>query len=196
MVRISLATRPFYNERAVHLLLGAVAIAAAAVLVSGVMLMAELSHERGALAAAAASDEAAARTAAVEAADVLRQLTDDEPDTVAAAAAAANALIDRRLFSWTVLFNHFEQTLPPDVRLVSVQPEVNGDGASITLEVVGRSVAAIGRFMDALEATGEFGHVVPQDEEAAAEGGYRTRLSARYIPAAPADVPAALESVP
>ena len=35
-----------------------------------------------------------------------------------AAAREANLLIDRRAFSWTDLFNRFEETLPADVRIV------------------------------------------------------------------------------
>ena len=41
----------------------------------------------------------------------------------------ANELIDRRTFSWTELFNPFEATLPPDVRITSVRPRVDDDAA-------------------------------------------------------------------
>lgn len=184
MVRINLATRPFYNERAVHLLLGIIVLAAGAILAAGLLLLANLSSEREALEAEAARDEAAAQTAAAEARQMLRQVAGGEPEAVAEAAADANALIDRRLFSWTALFNHIEQTLPPGVMLVSVRPEVDGAGASVALEVIGLRVAEIGAFIDALEATGAYKGVLPQDEEATGEGTYRTRLIAHYMPLA------------
>ena len=182
MVRINLATRPFYNERAVHLLLGIVVFAAGAILAAGLLLLADLRAVRTALDADAAGDEAAARTAASEVRDLLRQVAAGEPDAVAGAAAEANALIDRRLFSWTALFNHVEQTLPAGVMLVSIRPEVDGGGASVALEVIGLSVTAIDAFIEALEATGAFARVLPQGEEATGEGTYRTRLLALYVP--------------
>lgn len=184
MPRINLATRPFYNERAADLLLGVTALAAAAVLAAGILLLADLSRSHAALAAAAAQDETAARATAAEAAETLRGFGSGEQDSVAAAVAGGNLLIGRRLFSWTALFNHLEQTLPAGVMLVSVQPRVGEGGATVALDVVGRGVAEIGRFIDALEATGAFGEVLPRDEEATPEGGYRTRLVARYAPAA------------
>lgn len=195
MVRINLATRPFYNERAVHLLLGIIVFAAGAILAAGLLLLADLNAEREVLEAEAARDEAAADTAAAEARQLLRLVAGGEPEAVAEAAADANALIDRRLFSWTALFNHLEQTLPAGVMLVSVRPEVDGAGASVALEVIGLSVAAIGAFIDALEATGAFSSVLPRDEEATGEGTYRTRLLAQYMPLPRGPAPAG-EAVP
>lgn len=194
-MRINLATRPFYNERAVHLLLGTIVLLAGVILGAGLLLLADLGAQRAALEAEAAGDEAAARAAAAEARDLLRQVAGGEPDAVAGAAADANALIDRRLFSWTALFNHIEQTLPARVMLVSIRPEVDGAGASVALEVIGLSVAAIGGFIDALEATGAFSGVLPQDEEATGEGTYRTRLIAQYMPP-PRDAAPPREAVP
>ena len=195
MLRINLATRPFYNERAVHLVLGVIVFVAGGILASGLLLLADLSAERAVLEQEAARDEAAAGAAAAEARDLVRQVAGGEPDAVAGAAADANALIDRRLFSWTALFNHIEQTLPAGVMLVSIRPEVDGAGASVALEVIGLSVAAIDAFIDALEATGGFSGVLPQDEEATGEGTYRTRLIAQYMPLPHAAAPVR-EAVP
>ena len=194
-MRINLATRPFYNERAVQLLLGIIVLLAGGILAAGLLLLSDLRAGRAALDAEAARDESAAEAAAAEALQLLREVAGGEPDAVAAAAADANALIDRRLFSWTALFNHVEQTLPAGVMLVSIRPEVTGAGASIALEVIGLGVAEIGGFIDALEATGAFSGVLPQDEEATGEGAYRTRLVARYMPLPPAAAPAP-EAVP
>ena len=73
---------------------------------------------------------------------------------VAAAAHEANALIDRRMFSWTELFNRFEATLPPGVRIAAVRPSVDQQGRLImTIAVVARSVDDVDAFIEALEAT-------------------------------------------
>ena len=192
MLRINLSTRPFYNERAVHLLLGAVALAAGAFLTSGILSLGGLSREQAALAAAADRDEAAARTAASETADILRRVAGGDPQRVVAATADANLLIGRRLFSWTALLNHVEETLPGGVMLVSVQPRISAAGATVALDVVGRSISEIGAFIDALEATGTFSQVLPRDEEATAEGAYRTSLIAKYVP--PPGAPAGHEA--
>ena len=195
MLRINLATRPFYNERAVHLLLGTVVLLAGMILGAGLLLRADLAAQRAVLEAEAARDGAAALVAAEEAQQMLRQVAGGAPDAVAAAAADANALIDRRLFSWTALFNHIERTLPPGVMLVSIRPEVDGAGASVALEVLGLGVAEIDVFIDALEATGAYSGVLPQDEEATGEGSYRTRLIAQYKPLPSGAAPAG-EAVP
>ena len=195
MLQINLATRPFYNERAAHMLLGIGFLAAAGMLAAGLLLLADLRDARAALVAEAAGDEAAAGAAAEEARELLRQVAGGAPDAAAAAASEANALIDRRLFSWTALFNHIEQTLPAGVMLVSIRPEVDGAGARVALEVIGLGVAEIGAFIAALEATGAFSGVLPQDEEATGEGAYRTRLVAQYRPLADVAAPAQ-EAVP
>ena len=182
MLDINLATRPFYNARAVALALGSVALAATGVLVMEVLLLGDISREREVLVAAAARHEAAAQSAAASSAETLRRVAAAQPAALAAAATEANALIDRRLFSWTALFNELERTLPSGVMLVSVQPDVGAGGASLALEVIGRSVPDIGAFIDALEATGAFSGVLARDEEALIDGGFRTHLVARYAP--------------
>ncbi len=193
MLRINLSTRPFYNERAVHLLLGAAVLAAGAFLAAGILSLNGLSREQAALAAAADRDEAAAQAAASATAEILRSVAGGDPQRVADATADANLLIGRRLFSWTALLNHLEETLPGGVMLVSVQPRISAAGATVALDVVGRSIPEIGAFIDALEATGTFSQVLPRDEEATAEGGYRTSLIAEYVPPPPG-APAAREA--
>ena len=48
----------------------------------------------------------------------------------------ANALIDQRTFSWTVLFGLIEKTMPFDVRLVAVAPRVENGNIRVTMNVV------------------------------------------------------------
>ena len=62
---------------------------------------------------------------------VRRGLNVADLKAVSGAATEANALIQRRTFSWTGLFNRLETTLPADVRLVEVQPQTDADGRLI-----------------------------------------------------------------
>ena len=121
MLRTNLSTRPFYNERAVRTGLGALAALALGLTVFNAYEILRLQRaeprraadhraERGAGARAARQGRRsfAARSIATKLA------------AVQAAAREANALIDRRAFSWTELFNQFQATLPADVRIGGV----------------------------------------------------------------------------
>ena len=55
---------------------------------------------------------------------------------VQASAREANLLIERRAFSWTDLFNRFEETLPADVRVAAVQPQVDDEGRMLIVVTV------------------------------------------------------------
>ena len=57
----------------------------------------------------------------------------------AAAAKEANELIEQRTFSWTQLFNQLETTLPDDVMLTGVHPEIKDGDTRCNLDVQGRS---------------------------------------------------------
>ena len=182
MLDVNLSTRPFYNERAVHLALGAAGLAAGAALVAGLLQASTLSRERALLTAAAERDEDALRENAATAAAVSREVRAEDAERLAAAAAEANALIDRRMFSWTEFFNRIEQTLPDGVMLTSVRPDVAADGVTVALGVIGRRVADIDAFIARLEATGAFAGVLPREETVTGEGARRTLLVGRYAP--------------
>ena len=60
----------------------------------------------------------------------------------------ANLLIGRRLFSWTDLLGRLETTLPDDVRITSMRPDIDRNGEiTVQMTVVGRRVEDIDRFM-------------------------------------------------
>lgn len=184
MIHINLSTRPFYNERVVHLVLGLVGLAAGALFVAGVLQAAALSRERGVLAALAARDEGAVQAAAAAAADLRRQIGDEDLQRLVAAADEANSLIERRVFSWTALFNRIEQTLPAGVMLTSVRPDIVTGGATVAIGVLGRGVVDIDAFIDRLEATGTFAGMLAREESVTDAGTYRTLLVGRYLPGA------------
>lgn len=182
MLDVNLSTRPFYNERAVHLALGAAGLAAGAALVAGLLQASTLSREYVLLTAAAERDEGALRENAAAIAAVNREVRAEEVERLAAASAEANALLDRRVFSWTEFFNRIEQTLPDGVMLTSVRPDIAAGGVTVSMGVIGRRVADIDAFIARLEATGAFTGVLPREETVTDEGAWRTLLVGRYAP--------------
>lgn len=190
---MNLATRPFYNDRAVHLVLGVLGLAVAAMLAAGAVRLAELSRTQRALTleADAAEREAAAvsnRTARLE-----REMPRDALAALTAAAGEVNRLVERRLFSWTAFFNVVEQTLPPGVMLTAVRPDTDEEGTSVDLAVVGRTVADVEDFIRRLEESRVLADVLARQGERNDEGMYRAQLRGRLVrlaaPAAGADGP-------
>lgn len=190
---MNLATRPFYNDRAVHLVLGVLGLAVVAVLAAGAVRLAELSRTQRALTleADAAERETAAvsnRTARLE-----REMPGDALAALAAAAEEVNRLVERRLFSWTAFFNVIERTLPAGVMLTAVRPDTDEEGTSVDLAVVGRTVADVEDFIRRLEESGVLADVLARQGERNDEGMYRAQLRGRLVrlaaPAAGADGP-------
>ncbi len=181
MLRTNLATRPFYNERAVHVALVLVGALVVAVTISNVTRIVALSGRHTDLGLQVSRDEVAAREMSSQTEAVQQEIDGEELQAVSAAVREANALIGLRMFSWTELFNRIETTLPPDVMMTSVRPEVDGERVSVSMVVVGRRVDAIDEFIEALEATGSFEGLLARQEEATADGMYRTMLRGRYL---------------
>ena len=181
MLRTNLSTRPFYNERVVHLALGVGALVVIAVTAFNATRAWTLSKHHTELTARAEQSEAAAEEVAREAAAIRRQLDRTELETIAAAAREANSIIDRRIFSWTEFFNRIEMTLPSDVMMTSVRPEIQEDVVTVSMVVLGRRVEDIDTFMEQLEATGAFAELLARQEEITDEGMYRSALRGRYL---------------
>ena len=181
MLRMNLATRPFYNERLVHVALGTLALAGLAVLVAGGLRVTALVDERASLVAMAEYDELEAVEVGNDTIQLQRDATDEQLEALAEAAAEANRLIDQRTFSWTEFLNHIEATLPPDVMLTSVRPAVDAHAVGLMVGVVGISAEAIDRFIDRLEGTGAFADLLSREEEVAEDGTFRAVLIGRYV---------------
>ena len=181
MLRTNLATRPFYNERVVHLGLGVLtAVSVVLLLVGGVRFRA-LAAEHATLTASAERDEQRASEVRQQTVALQRESGPRDVELLATAATEANQLIDRRVFSWTEFLNLIEATLPGDVRLTALRPNVEGGDVTVSIAVIGRNVMAIFAFIEQLEATGAFADVLPIEEEMTDEGMYRTILLGRYV---------------
>ena len=187
MLRTNLSTHPFYNVRAVRAVLGLAAAIVIGVSVFNGVQIARLSLAQRTLGAKAASAEAEAARLRSAAASIRSQINPRELSSVAAAAREANAIIDRRAFSWTELLAQFEATLPPDVRITSVQPQLDKDGVfSVMIAVQAREVEDLDAFLEALETRSTFSNVLAKQEatnadgliEAVVEGVYRVPAAA------------------
>ena len=182
MLRTNLSTRPFYNERAVHVVAGLVALVLLAITAWQVVRVVRLSRYKTELNAAIKRDRNEAEYRTKEAASVRRGLDQKELAVVSQAAKEANLLIEQRTFSWTQLFNHLEATLPEDVMLVSVRPEFEEGETHVSLDLQGRESDDIDTFWDSLEKTGAFRDIEWSAVMVTEDGLNKIQMTAVYLP--------------
>jgi len=191
VIRTNLATRPFYNERAVGLWLLLVAVVVAAATLFNISSVIGYSRSDTELAMQASRDEARATDLRQQAARLRATVDPRQIEFASTEARQANDLIDRRTFSWTELFNRFEATLPDDVRLIAVRPKVDRrTGSILTINVVGRTIEDVDKFMENLEATGVFSHTESKEERINEDGLLAAAIETTYVPAPLAADPA------
>lgn len=196
MIQTNLSTRPFYNERAVHLALLALAAAVLLASVFNATRVIQLSRSDTRQATQASRDEKRAADLR-RSADRLRATVDPRLiELVSVQASRANDLIDRRTFSWTDLFNRFETTLPDEVRITSVKPRSDRThGIILLITVVARGVDDVSSFMANLEATSAFTNLRPAEEHINERGELESVLETAYTPPV-AKAPAPKEARP
>ena len=180
MLRTNLSTRPFYNERAVHLLLALAGILVLTLTAFNAVRIFSLSGQNTELSSRINTDRSEVQRLNAEAQKVRAGINQDELLATATAAAEANKLIDQRTFSWTEFFNRIEETLPPDVMLTAVQPSFEQAEPFVLMTVLGRRSEDIDEFMEKLEATGAFGDVLLSQEAETDEGLQRVLLRSVY----------------
>ena len=186
MLRTNLSTRPFYNERAVRAALGALGAIAIGLTLFNAFEIVRLQGQSRDARQSIAQNDAQARDLREKAQVIRRSIDKEKLAVVQAAAHEANALIDRRTFSWTELLNHFQATLPPDVRIGGVTPQQDDQGRRLVqVSVFSKRVEDVEAFMEALEKTGAFSGVLPRSEQPDEEGTIRSELQAYYTPVAP-----------
>jgi Tfp pilus assembly protein PilN len=196
MLRTNLSTRPFYNERAVHAVLGIAALIVAVLTAFTLFQMVRLSSQNTQLSSRIGSDRGEADRLTREATRIRRGINQGELQVVVAAAREANSLIDQRTFSWTEFFNHIEETLPPDVMLTGVQPAVTNEGMKVSMTVIARRPVDVDEFMEKLEATGAFENVLNRLEEDLESGMTRMVVEAIYVSVADEPPPSEPEKKP
>jgi hypothetical protein len=183
MLRANLSTRPFYNERAVRTGLGAIAALAVGLTLFNAFEIIRLQGQSRDARQTIAQNDAQARDLRAKAATVRRNIDRAKLDAVQVAAREANALIDRRTFSWTELLNQFQATLPPDVRIAGVSPQSDDEGRRLVLiSVFERRIEDLETFMDALEKTGAFSGVLSRSDRPLDDGTIQSAIQAYYAP--------------
>ncbi len=184
MLHTNLSTRPFYNLRTVRVVLGIAAAIVIALVLFDIVRILKLSVSQRSLGASATEAEAQAVRLLAEADRTRKQTDPVELQTVASAAREANVIIDRRAFSWTELFERFEATLPADVRITAVQPNVLTDGTvRIGVVVQARRAEDLDAFVEALEASGAFRGALTTQEATDGEGLLTASVEATYAAA-------------
>ena len=181
MLRINLATRPFYNERGVYVVLTMFAVVGLALFTSGVLRVVDLSRRNSDLTAVAERAEFNASELANEVMQIQDSVNPEAIEGATAAAREVNRLIERRFFSWTDFLNRIETTLPSDVMVTEVRPDIEIGGIEVTMGVVGRRLDAINEFIGALEDSGHFSHVLNRQSEITGDEMYRAVLRGDYL---------------
>jgi hypothetical protein len=190
MIRTNLSTRPFYNERAVHVAAALLAVIVLAMTAWQVVRVVRLSKYKTELNTAIRRDRAEAEKNASQAQQIRQGLDQKQLAALAAAAKEANNLIAQRTFSWTELFNQLEATLPGDVMLLGVQPEIADGVTQLHMDVQGKGEDVIESFWDRLEKTGSFRDAEWSNVTVTEDGLHRITMNVLYTPRAPAARPA------
>ena len=141
-----------------------------------------LTKKQSELGGNAAAAEARARELRAHAAQVRQGIDTKKLDAISGEAREANAIIGQRLFSWTELLNQLAATLPDDVRITSMHPRVEADGAiTIQLNVTSRRSDDINQFLGNLEGTGAFADMLTRDEVPDEDGLLHAAVEGRYL---------------
>jgi hypothetical protein len=181
MLRLNLSSRPFYNDRAVTAGIVVIAVLTAALTAFNVVQIISLNNLNRELAAQVGASESRAAELRGKAQATRQAMNQDEVSIVQEEARAANVLINRRVFSWTDLFNHLEETLPEDVRVLAVAPQVDREGRMlVAMTAVARDQASRDAFIDRLEKTGAFSGVLPRSDQVEDDGTLRSVIQGYY----------------
>jgi hypothetical protein len=198
MLRGNLSTRPFYNERAVRTLLALLALVAVGLTIYNVGEILRLERAGRDARQTVAQNAAQARDLRARAQVIRQGINQKQLEAVRVSARDANALIDRRTFSWTALLNYFQATLPADVRITGVRPQVDEDGRMmVAISFYARRIDDLSEFEDALESTGAFTGVLSRSIGTEQDGTTRAELQGYYSgPAVPAPGSSPAQAVP
>lgn len=181
MLRTNLATRPFYNDRIVRLGIVVGVLFVAALTAFNVAQVLTLNRRNDELVARAEAAEGRAQTLRDQARQIRQTLDANEVATMQAAATEANQLIERRAFSWTDLFNRFEETLPADVRVAAVGPQLDAEGRMLVVATVySRRVEDLIEFIERLESTRAFRGMLSRQDAAEDDGTMRSVIQGYY----------------
>ncbi len=176
MLKINLATRPFYNESVVHFVLLVIGTGSLVLMALGGGTIFELSRSYAEVVKRAEQSEAQVGAVTQEIRGLNEDVSEDELETLRLSAVEANRLIDQRIFSWTELFNVIERTLPNRVMLTGLRPTGTSGNMTLTIGVIGERVADIEQFIEQLEASSSIANVLARQEQRTDDGMYSAQL--------------------
>ena len=96
-----------------------------------------------------------------------------------------NGLIQRKAFSWTRVFEDLEQVMPPNLHVVSLQPELSDENQmKLEMKVVGDSRSAAIELVHRMEGSKHFQDAQLQSEVQAGDTGTLVLASviSTYVP--------------
>lgn len=134
--QINLATEPFHRDR---LILVASSAAAVVLLITlGLLSMVAYADRQSMQATLAALDQTQARLTAVQKQQrkLDAELSQSGNADVLERSQFINALLFRKGISWTKMFSDLGKVMPPNVRLLSIRPQVAGANDHIELDMV------------------------------------------------------------
>jgi hypothetical protein len=119
-----------------------------------------------------------------EASALRKKLSTVDLGTVAPQADFVSSVLQARNFSWTRLFNAFEEVQPWNVRLIAIRPQFSGGNVDIGVTAVAQDHEAYLGFQTALHDSPIFDKVVPGGYETEPGGSRRVffDLTFRYRP--------------
>ena len=183
-VPINLASQPFRRDRPALVGLGAVAAAAALLLVFQVSRVVTARHQSADMLVTLNRLSAQVRTIDAEQAKLNATLRRPENAVVLERSMFLNELIDRKAISWTKIFADLEKVMPYNVRLVSVRlPEVDSRNEVLLDMFVGaKEVPPVLEFLKRLEASPQFGptSVINSSPPSQTDPLFRFHVSVRY----------------
>jgi hypothetical protein len=195
VLRTNLSTRPFYNERGIHVVLTLAGLLVVALTVFNAVRIVSLSRQNTEFSTRINRDRAEAERLTAEATTIRAGINQEELRATLDAASDANRLIEQRTFSWSEFFNRIEETLPADVMLTAVQPSFDQQVPEVLMTVLGRRTEDIDEFIEKLEATQAFSGVLLRQSDPTEEGLQRVMLRAVYTATGSAAASPAAEPV-
>ncbi|MCU1236301.1 MAG: hypothetical protein JWP63_4268 [Candidatus Solibacter sp.] len=94
-----------------------------------------------------------------------------------------NSLLDRKGISWTRILADLEKTMPPNVKMLNIQPYVTGkDQITLNLQVGAEGPEPVIEFYKRLESSSSFGGVIQNlyNPPSQADPLYRYRFTVNY----------------
>lgn len=180
---INLATQPFHKDRPILFASGLVALLMVGCLILlSLLAVADRRRSADTRAVIARLDRQIARaTADQERLDAI--LRRPENAEVMERSLFLNALLYRKGVSWTRVFADLEKTLPGDVRLIMIRPQVFSESqVHLEMVVAAQSPAPIFEALRALESSEVFGetNVSNFDQPSQSDPLFRCRVSVNY----------------